>query len=93
MEFTNETTVVRIMGYSVPLGQLMSDGARWDYTLPLLNFTYLISMANNYPIISVRLHPDDKKALQELAHSKRTTLSELVVKSLKAPIRKGKELL
>ena len=50
-------------------------------------------MANNYPVLSVRLNPEDKKALQELAHHKRLTVSELVLKSLKPSIRKGQELL
>ena len=46
-------------------------------------------MANNNPALSVRLNPEDKKALQELAHHKRLTVSELVLKSLKPSIRKG----
>ena len=47
----------------------------------------------NDPILSVRLDHASKKALQELAHWKRTTLSELVLGTLKNKIRKGKQLL
>ena len=47
----------------------------------------------NDPVLSVRLATEDKAALAELAHHKRTTISELVQSSLKAKIRQGKELL
>ena len=49
--------------------------------------------SKNDPVLSVRLDQSSKKALQELAHHKRTTLSELVLGALKNKIRQGMELL